>query len=1104
MDTVSAGILTCYLDSLVIGPKDEPLFVSFYDRSTQNVRALGADLMINGTLMYANRQYINRKLFDVFYTQIIRGKEKFVHGIAIAKDLRDEYLVTTDPRMDQDLYNFLMQTQNFPLLREWIPEIKRTLLECGLLYVSGKSRMYGNAMQKFKISNTEEVCLKDIRFYASNLTEDRLKAVLKKLLEEKRIQVARNEQKPLAFTNMDEYFQNYGTTIMENLRSQLHPISELNGKIDSIALLSTRPYPQQAAMVNGVYEYFRKKKKGCVLFVMGMGSGKTLQAAAEAEMLYVRRWLEAHPKKTLVDAYERDGVINYRHIVMCPGQLVEKWRDSILKDIPYAKPVIINDFKQLVALREAGKERKFGKEFYIVSKDFAKLSYQMAPIPKREARKRVEVFYCADCNTTLLRKSSECAYCGSTNIAIKKTQYTRIGMVCPHCNRLLYKKNMVFDTEVLGNPENEAGRPLQWFDFAQETNQNESCVYCDEPLWKPFVRNINTEFCAEPKKPTWVRQTFWANHAKKGKKTYWILEGKQLLARDIWGEALNEIESEGGCRKYSPAQFIKKYMKGYFDVFIADEVHKSKGGSTAQGTAFHAIMKSCRYVLALTGSLTGGMASDLFYLMFRMFPEKMRAHNFRYEDLMKFSKEYGCLEQTFAAVQDVHKNVFSRGRQISPLRTLPGISPVIFSEFLLDVAVFLDIKDMSSNMPPLHEKIVLVKPKPESEEEEVHQFYNAALGQLKAAERQGIHTESARQQFSMSYLDKPYGVGPIIDPDSGGVVLTPNDYSHIFAGEDAKLLEKEAALCKTIRQELSEGRNCVLYAEYTLSEETNVLPRLQKFIMQECGLTANEVVVMKASTPVAAKREEWMHIKAEKGMRVMLCNPRLCETGLDFCWFYKGIMYNFPTLMFYQCGYSLFITWQAAGRSWRLNQIEECRTYYFAYEGTVQQAILQVLGEKKSAASAIQGHFSADGLAAMAKGVDTQVRIAQIMSEMDSTSGDRLREMFDVISGSREDDTYDQCERMKLFSEIIRAVEEKPDLINENVELFSTMFSNLLLNPNQDDGGILKLNQLFGSFDFVGGSESMSFLKEPKEKMPKKKRGKKSGFVFESIFELSS
>ena len=1095
MRTISAGVLECYCDALVIGAQNEPIFVSFFDRSAQAVRALGAALVLEGKVSFQGRGYVNDSLFDVIYSQIVRGKEKFTHGIALAKGVKDKYLITTEERMEEDLYNFLMQTQDLPLLREWMHEIKDALFRHGILYVTVNNRMYGNTEHWIRIDGEEKVRLQDLKFYTSLITEEKLKGIISDLLRKKRIRIAEAEQKPLLLNNMDDYFKNYGPSIVKNLERQLHPVAGLNGEIDSIALSRTRPYPQQAAMINGVYEYFRKRKRGSVFFIMGMGSGKTLQASAEAEMLYVRRWLEAHPDKTLADAYAGDGVIHYRHVVMCPGQLVEKWKKSILADIPYAKPVIINDFKQLVALREAGKERRFGKEFYIISKDFAKLSYQMIPTPKKEGIRKVELFYCNNCSATIPRKTEECPFCGSRDIAIRKTRFLRKGMICPNCNRLLYKKNMRFDIEALEDPEDTSSDPLQWTDFVYETNQNTNCLYCEEPLWTPFVRNINTEFGKASKKPAWIRQTFWANQARKGKKTYWILQGKQSEARRIWGAPINEIEAEGGCRKYSPAQFIKRYMKGYFDVFIADEIHKAKGGSTAQGSAFHAIKKSSRYVLALTGSLTGGMASDLFYLMYRMFPEKMVRHGYQYGDILRFSKEYGCVEQDFSPVQDIRRNTFSRGRQLSNIRTLPGISPIIFSEFLLDVAVFLDIEDMSANMPPHYEKIILVNPKPGSAEEEVQRQYRSAIATIKDYERRAlVNLSSVRHQFSMSYLDKPYGVSPILDPRDGSIVVEPGNYASVFTGENRELLEKETALCKTIKQELSEGRNCIVYAEYTNSDETNVLPRLRELILSKCGLQQREVVIMKASFPSAARREAWMQEKAEEGMKIMLCNPRLCETGLDFCWEYKGKTYNYPTLMFYQCGYSLFVTWQAAGRSWRLNQKEECRTYYFAYAGTVQQAILQVLGEKKSAASAIQGRFSADGLAAMAKGVDTQVRIAQIMNEMDATSGDRLKEMFDVIADSKEDGTFGQCKRMKLLSEIIAIAKEKRDLFTGNENLFANMFTDLLGGTEEDGGGIGDLNQLLGFSLF--GSDSSDTLMKPKRKV--KKTGK-TELLFEPL-----
>lgn len=63
------------------------------------------------------------------------------------------------------------------------------------------------------------------------------------------------------------------------------------------------------------------------------------------------------------------------------GRKVEREHEE---EIPYAKAVIIKTFQQLIDIREAGRERKNGKEFYIMSKDFCKLSYQRVPIAQKD------------------------------------------------------------------------------------------------------------------------------------------------------------------------------------------------------------------------------------------------------------------------------------------------------------------------------------------------------------------------------------------------------------------------------------------------------------------------------------------------------------------------------------------------------------------------------------------------------------------------------------------------------------------------------------------------------------------------------------------------
>lgn len=258
-------------------------------------------------------------------------------------------------------------------------------------------------------------------------------------------------------------------------------------------------------------------------------------------------------------------------------------------------------------------------------------------------------------------------------------------------------------------------------------------------------------------------------------------------------------------------------------------------------------------------------------------------------------------------------------------------------------------------------------------------------------------------QFELSYLDKPYGARDIIHPKTGECLVRPDNYYSLV--ENGGLLSKERDLVGIIKQELAEGRGCAVFAEFTGKEETNVTARLQEVIRRECGLAENEVVILKSSAPAANKREAWMHSRAEDGMKVFICNPECVATGLDFCWVNKkGTRFNYPTIVFYQMGTSLFTIAQASRRAWRLNQTEECRVYYMGIKGTKQQALIQLIAEKTSANGVMEGRFSVDGLAAMAEGIDVDVRLAQIMSEMDQTSVDDLQGMFDVVNSRTQSD----------------------------------------------------------------------------------------------------
>jgi hypothetical protein len=66
----------------------------------------------------------------------------------------------------------------------------------------------------------------------------------------------------------------------------------------------------------------------------------------------------------------------------------------------------------------------------------------------------------------------------------------------------------------------------------------------------------------------------------------------------------------GRIRRVAPVEFIGRYMRGWFDYGIGDEVHQL-AGDTAQGNALGTLAASTEHIVVLTGTLLGGYADDL-------------------------------------------------------------------------------------------------------------------------------------------------------------------------------------------------------------------------------------------------------------------------------------------------------------------------------------------------------------------------------------------------------------------------------------------------------------------------------------------------------------
>jgi superfamily II DNA or RNA helicase len=154
-----------------------------------------------------------------------------------------------------------------------------------------------------------------------------------------------------------------------------------------------------------------------------------------------------------------------------------------------------------------------------------------------------------------------------------------------------------------------------------------------------------------------------------------------------------------GIKRLAVSEYILKKMPHVFDLLIADEVHELKGGNTAQGNSFGQLASATQKTICLTGTLLGGYADDIFYILYRIFARKCVEEGFGYKDVSKWVARYGCLETTTKEIGgEDNRNSRGKKKQVTTKRK-PGISPLVFGKFLLESCIFVELADLADQLP---------------------------------------------------------------------------------------------------------------------------------------------------------------------------------------------------------------------------------------------------------------------------------------------------------------------------------------------------------------------------------------------------------------------
>ena len=206
---------------------------------------------------------------------------------------------------------------------------------------------------------------------------------------------------------------------------------------------------------------------------------------------------------------------------------------------------------------------------------------------------------------------------------------------------------------------------------------------------------------------------------------------------------------------------------------------------------------------------------------------------------------------------------------------------------------------------------------------------------------------------------------------------------------EEKLYPKEKALVDLVAAERMEGRRVLVYTTHT---GTRGITERMDDILTRHGF---RVAVMKADAVAPERREAWVADRVKQGIDVMICHPRLVQTGLD--------LIDFLTLIWYETDYSVYVSRQASRRSWRIGQTRPVKVVFMSYRNTLQADALKLVAKKLQSSLAVEGELPEDGLAAFGDDGDgLMMALARKIVSGDEEEEDENETVEDVFAQARD------------------------------------------------------------------------------------------------------
>lgn len=726
---------------------------------------------------------------------------------------------------------------------------------------------------------------------------------------------------PVEFS-LGDFVSTFGDSLLNAVREQNPPIYNgppHPGRDRVMDGLLRRPFDPQREVVQACTALLIDAADPAAIINAEMGTGKTIMAIATAAVMHA-------------EGYERALVIS-------PPHLVYKWRREIKQTVPNARVWILNGpdtLRKLLSLR-AMLQRPTVPEFFILGRVRMRMGFHWKPsFATRRTVYRDEVgalhhasyASCPDCGTVLTHQMTD-----GTDIpmspAAAQVELDRDRRSCPACNGRLWsltrkgnamrsRREIVLDAlkQLPTIGEKTADRLLTTFGESLLGSMLEDNVY-------EFINLMDENGDL-------------------------VFSDRQALRME---RAMANTEFAFGQGDYQATEFIKRYLPhGYFGLLVVDEGHEYKNDGSAQGQAMGVLARKCRKTLLLTGTLMGGYADDLFFLLWRLNPKAMIADGYRVNARgslgsasMGFMRDHGVLKDVFKETSGEAHRTAKGKHEAKRTAKGAGFGPKGIMRYVLPCTVFLKLSDIGAGILPGYTEHFTEVEMTEEQGKAYDKLSRTLSAELRYALAKGDPTLlGVVLQVLLAWPDCAFRDELVMHPRTRATLAFQ---TAIFGNED--IMPKEQALLDLCKREKGRGRKVLAYSVYTGTRDTTT--RL-KLILERAGL---RVAILRASVD-ATKREDWVADQVDRGVDVVLTNPELVKTGLD--------LLDFPTIAFMQSGYNVYTLQQAARRSWRIGQKQDVDVYFFGHRATAQMTCLELMAKKIAVSQSTSGDMPESGL----------------------------------------------------------------------------------------------------------------------------------------------